>query len=1282
MIRIGTIRNVVSTLSLLLTIVLFPATNAFAVVADAGHRPFNADVPNANGSPNPRRQFREPYVEISNNPGNPTTITVYTVVRRLNNSYGTANQTGGSLRFKGANDGVWQAAALSFHANEGDFQYWKASFSSSAFDANEVIHYYFQLLFDSGAENTFIYAGAGFGDLASQTTNVESTAASNAFTIRNRPAWIFHAGNRVAIGNDLQFWAKVGYIGNINDLNTRWATNGAIYYTTNGSEPTPGTAPGTATGSTQVATFSYSHPESNNMGDGSIAGTPMWWVATVPNLGRGLPLGTNVRYKIGFWHDQNGEQKFAEHNAGTNNVTFSFTYGVVGDPVLTVNGLNGNYTTSKLYVNEMANQSVPLSITFSPGQDNVTDVEVFTNLNRRERAEQDANGDGIEDGIMPIDGNSITSGSDAHYFKAHPMNASGNPGEYTLTLGVQKTGAYRLTARWKVSGDSAWRWYTNSAANRRDHAITVAPVDARNINLYEINTLNIEASGDQFHQRSTFEDLYDAPNAQHNFAGGGSKWNLDYLKNLGANWLWFQPIHPPGVAGRENDPSTGAPYEPGSPYAVKNFFEVSQVMSVHNNRAGAMAAFQGFVAAADQKGVGVMLDAPFNHTAHDVELSPLGVQLFAPTAQPTDEIRQKEARFFSRTGAYNDRAFDANSTAPAPDREDFGKWNDTKDVFFGVYAALVHSGQNGNYNNEGDWFDYGSFVGPGGAVTRNVWKYFAEYTLFWLDKTGVPIGADMLTQTINGIDGLRADFGQGLPPQLWEYITNKTRTRKWNFVFMSESLDGGAVTYRSNRHFDILNENIVFPLKDASSANDFRNIFENRRSSYGLGLVLVNNTSHDEENYVDPWQALIRYAVAGTVDGVPMIFPGQELGISRTFGYDRYELNFGKTIAHFKRYNSMMPAWNDAEFGNDQLYPVFSGIGSGRLFSPALRSSNRFFINQIGGSVQPQIFSVAKYETRNASPASSDVVFAFVNLDRNNDVQGNFNINQDVDGFGGNDYGIKPGRTYDFKNIAAYLGSNLSNRRSVFLNRKSGAQLLNEGLFVGLNKVPTMVSSGNPNDPAWNQRPYEAQYLKLYDVTAPTTTAGAPATPNAYSYAIGDSVTISWTAAPADSDGQVPIYRITGSDGTVYQTAGTSVTVTANNVGQTITYTVQTVNPNDPTVTGPVSSATSVTFVDAAGDNDSDGMTNGNEDLAGTNPFSATSVFRVQSIEVSAPDAVTLTWSSVPGKQYYVDVASSPGGTYSAIAQIGAASNATTTSFTATSGSTATARFYRIRLVP
>ena len=50
------------------------------------------------------------------------------------------------------------------------------------------------------------------------------------------------------------------------------------------------------------------------------------------------------------------------------------------------------------------------------------------------------------------------------------------------------------------------------------------------------------------------------------------------------------------------------------------------------------------------------------------------------------------------------------------------------------------------------------------------------------------------------------------------------------------------------------------------------------------------------------------------VDGAPMIFYGEELGISRTFGFDRYELNFGKMIPQFKKYNSLQPIFGGNRF--------------------------------------------------------------------------------------------------------------------------------------------------------------------------------------------------------------------------------------------------------------------------------------------------------------------------------------------------------------------------------
>src|SRR5207248_2645800 len=194
---------------------------------------------------------------------------------------------------------------------------------------------------------------------------------------------------------------------------------------------------------------------------------------------------------------------------------------------------------------------------------------------------------------------------------------SGVPGQYSLALNTQKTGAYRLTARYKVAGNTNWFWYSSNG--RRDHAIVVAPKKAQDIVLYELNTINVESQGTQDTNRSTFVDLYDGSGARQ-YNAVTTRFNLDYVRNLGVNWLWFQPIHPQGIDGRQTDPDTNQPYEVGSPYAVKNFFEVMPLMSKANTRAAALMEFTNFVAAADASAINVMLDSPFNHSSYDCEL--------------------------------------------------------------------------------------------------------------------------------------------------------------------------------------------------------------------------------------------------------------------------------------------------------------------------------------------------------------------------------------------------------------------------------------------------------------------------------------------------------------------------------------------------------------------------------------------------------------------------------------------------------------------------------------
>ncbi len=519
-------------------------------------------------------------------------------------------------------------------------------------------------------------------------------------------------------------------------------------------------------------------------------------------------------------------------------------------------------------------------------------------------------------------------------------------------------------------------------------------------------------------------------------------------------------------------------------------------------RTDALAEFKDFMRAASAQEITIFLDAPFDHTSHDSELTTAGQSYWGNAGTTAaSEIRNVEARVFSRLNEYDQRANSVGDIAPAPDRYDFGKWQDVSHIYFGRYAALVaNQSQQNNYTNEGDWFDYsvGSENGAGQGnghfdqITQRVWQFFGDYLQYWLSQSGYPDNPQHAALETNaGIGGLRADFAQGLPPQAWEYIINRTRARRWDFVFLAESLDGGPVTYRSGRHFDILNDNLIYGLHTATSASDFAALYRSRRQAYGDALVLLNTSSQDEDNYKDPYEAALRFAVNSAGYGATMIFPGQELGLrgtivppngnptnSQPFGYDRFQIDFGKPIPDFENYNSMMPLWRQLD-GNTgdavHLRAFYTAVSQARRASPALRSGNTWFLNLKGNAPDNQIFGEGKVDKPGG--AASDVVFAFVNLNvgANSSTPSGVGFDVNINSSDGNVFGIRPDHTYNVRNIAAIS----QQRQSVCLwgPGRIGSDLLQNGILISLNRVPT-------DEDGWVSAPFEAQYLKLIDVTS------------------------------------------------------------------------------------------------------------------------------------------------------------------------------------------------------
>jgi 1,4-alpha-glucan branching enzyme len=109
------------------------------------------------------------------------------------------------------------------------------------------------------------------------------------------------------------------------------------------------------------------------------------------------------------------------------------------------------------------------------------------------------------------------------------------------------------------------------------------PTSFRNLVLYEIYVRNHGANG-------TFKDV---------------ERDIPRLQTLGVDVLWFMPIHPIGAVNRKGNL--------GSPYSIVDYREV-------NPEYGTKDDFIQLIESAHGRGMKVMIDVVFNHTAHDSSL--------------------------------------------------------------------------------------------------------------------------------------------------------------------------------------------------------------------------------------------------------------------------------------------------------------------------------------------------------------------------------------------------------------------------------------------------------------------------------------------------------------------------------------------------------------------------------------------------------------------------------------------------------------------------------------
>ena len=1012
--------------------------------------------------------------------------------------------TSWKLHYRTSSSGAWTAVAMTWEdgAQTDWNKYGKAVLDDGL--PSGTTEYYFELNY-SNRDTTWL--GASATGTRGQKFASEAEAQASPFACPvggaagTEPGYMWHAGNAVVVGtNAVQFWVKIGYVG--------WADTVELHYRfKEGSVPSTASksgrtakrrAPRSMSGTFQTLAFTPDHEEE----DPSEYGNSEWWVCTLTS-DEFLDAGKYLEYEI-MGKKGSGTERFADYHTSSAATLFYYTMFQAGSGALTVNGLNADYTTSKFFIDEAAGETVTLDVVYAPQVSNPYAVEIFSNVGRRDFWNADIDGNGVADAIRPPSGDLVTSNRTDSYFAAIPMEWDAAAQNYKKTLTIGKCGAYRLTARYKATASDTWHYYSELGSGIRDHAVMVSPKKVLAQRVYEVNGMTAKASAPTEAGHSTFADLIEG---EDSFAEFG----IPYLNKIQANCLWFQPIHTSSEYG------LAAGGEPGSPYAAKDYFSVSKWYGKSGTTAGALTEFQAFVAACDAGKspnmstsyvgtINIMLDGVFNHTSWDAVFGVMGETLGivpAGTGASTPIARVKPGWYAncSDYGApatwYNGPGWGNHDIACGPDRGDFGKWEDTAELFYGRYSALVchNPDDNGAYLNEDDQYDYTSMS----EDTEMLWDYMGSYVPYWLEKTGHSFSNELMGQVDAngiayddyGIDGLRCDFGQGLPPQFWEYCINRARSRKWNFMFMAESLDGGKVSYRSNRHFDILNESFVFAARNAGNPSELLAVTDDKKSAYNGGAVLLNLTSHDEVMpYSDPWKTASRYAMLATVKGLPMTMYGQEQGIVPLVrdsggasegtivqpnepwtGFAKFELNFGKWVADFKTWNQLTiwekpPMGADASHGMAQLY---GHVNWARASSPALQSDVQWMLDRTEGYRSSDIWAMAKAEEYGALANGKDAVLAFVLFvnDTHYATAQTFSIPAGAAAM----LGLEAGESYTARNLA-------SGNAEQVLWTKTTEELTSEGVWVNF--------TADQNGSSFYDDGAMVQFLKLEKYVPPT----------------------------------------------------------------------------------------------------------------------------------------------------------------------------------------------------
>ena len=379
---------------------------------------------------------------------------------------------------------------------------------------------------------------------------------------------------------------------------------------------------------------------------------------------------------------------------------------------------------------------------------------------------------------------------------------------------------------------------------------------------------------------------------------------LKEIKNLGVTHIWYTGVPHHDVIrdyteyGIDNDDPDVVKGRAGSPYAVKDYYNVNPDLAVNvENR---FEEFKELIEQSHKAGLKVIIDIVPNHVARNYKSisKPEGKKDFGEDDDKTVVYNINNNFYYNPNEGFEvpdwlngylplggennpsaDNKFDEypakwTGNGSRASKPNFYDWYETVKVNYGVspegrkdFDELPEDFGNQDYKIHFDfWKD---------KKIPNSWIKFKDIALFWLE---------------NGIDGFRYDMAEMVPVEFWSYMNSSIKMKNPDAFLLAE-------VYNPSLYRDYIKKGKMDYLYDKVQLYDtIKNIMQGRGLTDNIPPIIDDLKdiehhmlhfleNHDEQRIASPEfagnpnKAKPAMVVSATISTSPtMIYFGQELG--------------------------------------------------------------------------------------------------------------------------------------------------------------------------------------------------------------------------------------------------------------------------------------------------------------------------------------------------------------------------------------------------------------------